>query len=85
MAKKNFKFNYFLLLCVLPIVVAIAIAFPQSVTTHEYNSSGGVKATSPLEFHFNPNYSGSSFTQEEWNCDLVYAGCEDDLDDNSRQ
>ncbi len=66
MAKKNFKFNYFLLLCIFPIVVAIAIAFPQSVTTHEYNSSGGVKATSPLEFHFNPNYSGSSFTQEEW-------------------
>ena len=66
MAKKNFNFNYFLSLCIFPIIVAIVIAFPQSVTTHEYNSSGGVKATSPLEFHFNPNFSGNSFTQEEW-------------------
>ncbi len=66
MAKKNFNFNYFLSLCIFPIIVAIVIAFPQSVTTHEYNSSGGVKATSPLEFHFNPNFSGNNFTQEEW-------------------
>ncbi len=66
MAKKNFNFNYFLSLCIFPIIVAIVIAFPQSVTTHEYNSSGGVKATSALEFHFNPNFSGKNFTQEEW-------------------
>ncbi len=66
MNKKNFNSNYFLWLCVFPIIVALAIAFPKSITTHEYNSGGGVKATSPLEFHFNPNFSGNNYTQEEW-------------------